>query len=168
MKIWHTNIIMKQKKKLILIIVAILIIAIIAVYFISSNKEENTNILNEENTQDGIGLIDMNNTQNVNIVNGEKQNNSENLLKDREFDGLLIKEIQLYTQNGMTEFTAKVINDTGKDFSGKIVNLKFTNKDGSDYAQLEVYMPEIKAGGTNFINAATTADIANAYDFSIE
>lgn len=160
---------MKEKKKLILIIAVILIIAMIAIYFISSNKEkENTNIPNGENTQDGIGLIDMNNTQNVNIVNGEKQNNSENLLKDREFDGLLIKEIQLYTKNGMTEFTAKVINDTGKDFPGKIVNLKFTNEDGSDYAQLEVYMPEIKAGGTNFINAATTADIANAYDFSIE
>ena len=29
-------------------------------------------------------------------------------------------------------------------------------------------MPDVKNGGTNTIDASTTADIANAYDYTIE
>lgn len=68
----------------------------------------------------------------------------------------------------VTSFTATVKNNSTKDFVGGIVKITFTNKDGSNYAELEASIPQITAGGINAINAGTTADIANAYDFTIE
>ena len=49
-----------------------------------------------------------------------------------------------------------------------MVVIRFVNEDGSDYAQLEVLIPTVKAGETTSIDASTTADIANAYNFTIE
>ena len=69
---------------------------------------------------------------------------------------------------GISNFTATVQNDSPVDFAGGVAKIKFINQDGSDYAELEVYIPELKVGTTNTIDAGTTADIANAFDFSIE
>ena len=110
----------------------------------------------------------MNNTENAKIENGVKENTSENISKDRKLGNLSITDIKLSAQDGVTSFTATVKNDSNKDFAGGIVKISFTNKDGSNYAELEAYIPEIVAGGTNAINAGTTADIANAYDFTME
>ena len=111
----------------------------------------------------------MNNTENAKIENGVKQNTSENILKDRNLNGIAITEIKLSAQQeGLSYFTATVQNNTSKDFKGGVAKITFTNKDGSVYAELEVYIPEMKAGAKNSIDAATTSDIANAYDFSIE
>ena len=41
--------------------------------------------------------------------------------------------------------------------------LRYTINSPFDYR-----IPEVKAGETNTINASTTADIINAYDFTIE
>lgn len=166
---------MKEKKAKInfkLIIVIILIIAIIVgiIIFINKNKQqEQVNEQQEEMLeQEQIGQIDMNNTENAKIEDGVKQNTSENILKDRDLNGIAITEIQLNAQEGLSHFTATVQNNTSKDFAGGVAKITFTNQDGSLYAELEVYIPEMKAGATNAIDAATTADIANAYDFSIE
>lgn len=162
---------MKNKKKTILIIIIVLIIAIAGIiYFVYKNikKEEAPNDNEIETNQDDHPLIDMSNTENINIIEGEKQNNSVHILSERRYEGLLITEVQLATENGISKFSAKVVNDTETDFSGKIVILNFFGEDGFCFADMEAYIPEIKAGRTNYINAATTADIVNAYDYIIE
>lgn len=162
---------MKNKKKIMIIIVIVLIIAIVGgIYFVSKNikKSKIENNSKTENNQEEYSLIDMENTENVNIIDGEKQNNSVQILSERRYEDLLITEIQLATENGISKFSAKVVNNTEKDFPGKIVVLNFINEDRIAFAKMEAYIPEIKAGGTNSINAATTADIVNAYDYIIE
>lgn len=163
----------KINKKVILpIIIIIIIIAIIAGVIITKNKkqEENNNTNNETyigDTEIASGLIDMNNTENAKIENGVKENTSESLAKDKKIDGIEMTDIKLFAQEGISDFSATVKNNTGNDFAGGIATVSFINKDGSEYATLEVYVPELKNGSYNTINAATTADITNAYDFTI-
>ena len=171
---------MKKNKKINFknIIALLVIIAIITVGIIiykNSKKEEQgqeQEKIQEETAQQEstkqIELIDMNNTENAKIENGIKQNTSKNILKDRDLNGISITEIQLNAQEGLSHFTATVKNNTATDFAGGVAKITFTNKDGSVYAEMEVYIPEIKVGATNAIDASTTADIANAYDFNIE
>lgn len=165
---------MKNKKvnfKIIAIVIAIFIIIILGVILYKNKtktKQEQNENQQETTEQERIGLIDMNNTENAKIENGIKQNTSQNILKDRNLNGIEITEIQLNAQEGISHFTATVKNNTSKDFAGGVAKITFTNKDGNTYAELEVYIPEMKTEATNSIDASTTADIANAYNFSIE
>lgn len=159
-----------NQKSIIILIVAIIIIAtIVGTIIYQKNKNKNTQQKQQQETErDNSGLIDMKNTENAKIENRVKENTSENIAKDRKLENLSITNIKLIAQGGVTAFTATVKNDSTKDFAGGIVKITFTNKDGSNYAELEAAIPEIVAGGTNAINAGTTADIANAYDFTME
>ena len=163
---------MKKIFYLITIIISILVILLIIVtgviIYKNNSKVNNNQSGQQENQDETESLIDMNNTENAKIENGVKENTSENISKDRKLGNLSITDIKLSAQDGVTSFTATVKNDSNKDFAGGIVKISFTNKDGSNYAELEAYIPEIVAGGTNAINAGTTADIANAYDFTME
>lgn len=164
----------KMNKKGIITIIAILVILLIigvvigVIIYKNNSKVNNNQSGQQENQDETASLIDMNNTENAKIESGVKENTSENISKDRKLGNLSITDIKLSAQDGVTSFTATVKNDSNKDFAGGIVKISFTNKDGSNYAELEAYIPEIVAGGTNAINAGTTADIANAYDFTME
>lgn len=159
-----------NQKSIIILIVAIIIIATIVgtIIYQNNKNKKNQQEQRQETEQDSSGLIDMKNTENAKIENGVKENTSENIAQDRKLESLSITNIKLIAQGGVTAFTATVKNDSTKDFAGGIVKITFTNKDGSNYAELEAAIPEIVAGGTNAINAGTTADIANAYDFTME
>lgn len=162
---------LKKMKKNILIILLVIIVLIIGIIFINKKrniKENEQTITQEETNEFNVNLIDMNNTENAEIKDGIKENNSQKLLAEREVQGLQITDIRLKAENGISNFTATVKNNTGKDYPGGEIIIKFINKDGSPYAELEAYMPDVKNGGTNTIDASTTADIANAYDYTIE
>ncbi len=157
----------KQKNIIWLVLLLLLIVIIVVGIIVYKNKNKQPE-KQQEIEKDELSLIDMNNTENAKVENGIKENTSENVLRDRKIENLSVTEIKLSAQDGVTSFIATVKNDSNQDFEGGIVKILFTNKDGSNYAELEAYIPEIIAGGTNSINAGTTADIANAYDFTIE
>ena len=162
-----------KKKKIspkVVLAIVLLVILLLAGLIIHKNntKTKNNQTEQQENQDETVSLIDMNNTENAKVEGGVKENTSENIAKDRKLGNLSITDIRLVAQDGVTAFTATVKNDSNKDFAGGIVKIAFTSKDGSNYAELEAYIPEIVADGTNSINAGTTADIANAYDFTME
>ena len=161
-----------NKKGIITIIISILVILLIIVtgviIYKNNSKVNNNQSGQQENQDETASLIDMNNTENAKIESGVKENTSENISKDRKLGNLSITDIKLSAQDGVTSFTATVKNNTSKDFAGGVAKITFTNKDGNTYAELEVYIPEMKTEATNSIDASTTADIANAYNFSIE
>lgn len=162
----------RNEKKIIILLVVVMIITLTILVQMKKyqNVKNNDEKLKQqqENQDETVSLIDMNNTENAKIESGVKENTSENISKDRKLGNLSITDIKLVAQDGVTAFTATVKNDSNKDFAGGIVKIAFTSKDGSNYAELEAYIPEIVADGTNSINAGTTADIANAYDFTME
>lgn len=167
----------KNKKILVIALIFVVVIAII-VFFVMRNSDNNNNNVNSaginstsgqgKTDQEQFSLMDMNNVENVKIKDGVKENNSEALLKDKTFSNMKVTNIRLFAEKGLTNFTAKVENNTKTDFKERKITIVFTNKDGSEYARLEGFLSDIKAGESNMIDASTTADLSNAYDFTIE
>lgn len=159
----------------VIILVVIIAAVIIGSILLNKNKDENNNQVNNTINQSGQNdsnssgsLIDMNNKENVEIKDGEKINNSAKLREEKQYAGMVIKDINLYTRaEGMTDFNATVENSSGKDFSSQKIIIRFLNKDGSEYARLKAYLGDVKAGASTKIDASTTADVSNAYDFEI-
>ncbi len=167
----------------VIILIIVLIIVLVGIIFILNKKKikifnrgENTS---EQTNMDDSGenggveasdtsLIDMSNTENVEIVQGEKVNNSNKVTKDRDLNGLKLTNINIQTENSISVFTADVKNDTGSKFNGGAIKLTFINSEGEEYANFEAWIPEIEAGENNNINAGTTMDIVNSSDMKIE
>ena len=175
----------KSKKRTNRPLILLIIVAIIAVgvtYWLKVIKDNNDAKQNNNNSgtsttqeeqaevpeqEEGV-LIDMNNTTNAKVENGEKVNTSSELYTEKTFQGMAIKDINLKTENYISTFTATVENNSGADYAGGKITIVFTNQDGSEYYKLNTILPQIKNGETNEISAQTTADIINAYNFSIE
>lgn len=173
----------KVKLSLIILIVVIVILVLIGVIcFINRDKikifngDNNTseqanmdnNGENDGEEASGTSLIDMSNTENVKIVEGEKVNTVDKITKDRDVEGLKLTNIKIQTENSISMFTADVKNETGSKFNGGAIKLTFINSEGEEYADFEAWVPEIEAGGSNTINAGTTMDIVNSSDMKIE
>ena len=166
----------KNKKILIAIFLIIILIIIITYTLIpKTNKKENTNQVENNQTEQEVeqempeySLIDMNNTENAKINGGSKENTSVKLAEEKTYKGMKVKNIKLIAEGGVTRITATVENTTTTNYEGGGITIIFTNQDGSEYARLEGLLPAIEAGKSNELDAGTTADIANAYDFRIE
>ena len=155
----------------IIILIAVIIIIVLVGYMINKNKgQEETSKNNQQTTEQvsEVSLIDMNNTENAKVEEGIKENTSKKLLEEKEYKGLKIKNIELKAEGGISKLTATIENKSGEDYSGEKVNIVFENKDGTEYARLEAVLPAVDNQKTNEIDAGTTADIANAYNFKIE
>ena len=172
----------KNKKKtitinpLLIIIILILIIVLASVIILKKdNKKEKTNQIENNQTEQEVeqetpeySTIDMNNTENAKINGGIKENISTKLAEEKTYKGMKVKNIKLIAEGGITRLTATVENTTTTNYEGGGITIIFTNQDGSEYARLEGLLPAIEAGKSNELDAGTTADIANAYDFRIE
>ena len=159
----------------IIILIAVILIIVLIGYMVNKNKgQEGTSKNNQQQTSEQgeqvseVSLIDMNNTENAKVEEGIKENTSKKLLEEKEYKGLKIKNIELKAEGGISKLTATIENKSGEDYNGEKVNIVFENKDGTEYARLEAVIPAVDNQKTNEIDAGTTADIANAYDFKIE
>ena len=166
----------KNKKILIAIFLIIILIIIITYTLIpKTNKKENTNQVENNQTEQEVeqempeySLIDMNNTENAKINGGSKENTSVKLAEEKTYKGMKVKNIKLIAEGGITRLTATVENTTTENYEGGGITIIFIKEDGTEYARLEGVLPAIDSGKTNELDAGTTADIANAYDFRIE
>lgn len=169
----------KRDRLFLVIIVAVVVIAIACIAFFTLNKKDNDvkdpNDNNQQQTQDpnqqpnneNNNSTDLSNTENVTVTNeGEKINNSEELAKEKTFDGMIIRDISLSAKGGLTSFFATVVNESGKDQTARPIQVIFTNNAGEE-SVLEAYLSDVKAGGTTYIDASTTEDLSNAHDFKI-
>ncbi|MEG0872556.1 MAG: hypothetical protein RSE00_01045 [Clostridia bacterium] len=161
----------KRDRTILIAIIAVVTIAVIVIviFAVKAKKDD----MKKGGTDNNPGTQQQSNepvnTENVEVkTDGTKENNSSKLKEDKEFEGMAIKDIKLNAQGGLTNFTAKVENKTGKDFDGKPVIIVFTGKDGKEVSTLEAYVGQTKAGGSSMIDASATADLSNAFDFSIK
>ena len=159
----------------IIILIAVILIIVLIGYMVNKNKSQEGTIKNnqQQTSEQGeqvseVSLIDMNNTENAKVEEGIKENTSKKLLEEKEYKGLKIKNIELKAEGGISKLTATIENKSGEDYNGEKVNIVFENKDGTEYARLEAVIPAVDNQKTNEIDAGTTADIANAYNFKIE
>lgn len=173
--------VMSRNQLFFIIIVIVVVLCFVVGAIVLNSKNDNTKpgedgsidnsqADNGDNTiVDGsAGTIDFNNRENATVNNGVKENISEKLKEDKTFSGMKITNMVLKAEGGISSFTATVENTSGSDFKSQGIVIKFVNKDGSTYTDLEGIIGDVKAGETTMIDASTTADIINAYDFSIE
>ena len=160
-----------------IIILLVIIIVVCVIIFKKDNIQEKIKEIGKNTTEESqeieqempeYSLIDMNNTENAKIEGGTKENTSTKLAEEKKYKGMTIKNIKLVAEGGVTRLTATVENTTKNNYEGGGITIIFTNADGSEYARLEGVLPAIDSGKSNELDAGTTADIANAYDFILE
>lgn len=161
---------------LFIVIIMIAIVIVVCVILAKKDKiKEKVEQLGKNEAEQEIeqempeySLIDMNNTENAQIKEGTKENTSAKLAEEKEYKGMKIKNIKLVAEGGVTRLTATVENTTSQNYEGGEITIIFTNADGSEFARLEGILPAIDSGKSNELDAGTTADIANSYNFRIE
>lgn len=164
----------KKNLRIVLIVIIVLVILAItgvSIYFLVKNNKDIDELGNKQkgnNEEESTSLMNYENMNNVELIDGEKKNNSKALLEEKEFKGLKIKDIKLEEIKETTNFRAKLENNTDKDFKSCIIVLIFMNEDGTEYARLEGAIPDIPQGKSTILDASTTSDLTNAFDFRIE
>lgn len=101
----------------------------------------------------------------VNVLSdGTKENTSEKLKEDKNFDGLDITEIKLIENNQLTKLTGIITNNTDKikgDYTAKII---FVDSKNNELSEMGFYIKQLQPGESTVLNASTTFDYSNAYN----
>ena len=149
-----------MNKKIIYMLIAIIILSIgLGVFFVLKEKNKAENNVEE---QQGLKI----NTNNTKIVDGEKVN--IDIDKSMQIENLTLTNIILQTEQDTCKFTADVLNKATEKFIGGTVVIAFRDKNGTIISFMETIIPEIQPGESTKINTATTADVVNASNVTIE
>ena len=158
--------------KVSIIFIGILIITIIAFAIILNIKQKQNTTKNEQKLQEQENIIE-NTTKQVSefseqLPNGVKVNTSEKVSESKELNGLILSNIQLTEDGGITTLLAEVKNNTGKKTESKKVTIEILDKDGNVITDFEGFIDAMDINDTVKLNASITGDVSNAYDFRIK
>lgn len=98
------------------------------------------------------------------LSDGTKENTSEKLKEDKNFDGLDITQINLTENNQLTKLTGTITNNTEKikgDYTAKII---FVDSKNNELSEMGFYVKTLQPGESTVLNASTTFDYSNAYN----
>lgn len=152
----------KEKKRLlILIVVAIIIILVLFLVRAALNNKNNQGSQNLSNSEAGSEYTAL-------YSDGSKLNISSKLKENKNYQNVTISNIQLTTVNGTNRLLANVTNNTSTSLDAQDISLIFVDDKGNTIATVPGVIPALNAGETAQLNASTTKDIINAYDFRIE
>ena len=147
-----------KSKRILLVAVIIILIIICIIFFTQRNNENNISNTNQnETTQSYVEEIEP----------GVKINKSTKLNEAKDVNGLLITNIQLTTESGMTTLLADVINNTGSKTEVQTVDITLLDNNGQELTTVTGIISELEAGATTQLNIAMTSDYINAYDFKV-
>lgn len=132
--------------KKIFIVIILIIIIISGIFFIKSKNEIKNNEVNDNN----------------------RTNISEEFLKEKEYFGMQIKNIEYEEKDGITHFSAIVVNNSGQDYNGGNIKIVLMNSEGKDYDKINTVLLPIKSGKTGKIDANITKNLMDAKNFRIE
>ena len=151
----------KSKGAFIVCIVAIVLI-IIMLLVKGGNKEPEQNNINNNTTQNKLTeeFVKVN-------ENGAKENTSTQLKKTKKVAGLELTNIRLVENGGITQLLADAKNTTNSTIEEMDIIVTAIDKNGNSLAEFEASVYGVAAGATTTLNAGITADIANAYDFTV-
>ena len=156
----------KDKTAIIIIAIAIILIIVLLVVKNSNKEEEPQQPLPQQ--QENVTTNEVE-EEYVNVQgDGTKVNISDKLAETKTIDGLEISNIQLTEKDNVSLILADVKNPTNETKGNFAVKLTILDDAGNELASVSAYIGEIPAGETQQLNTSTTADFANAYDFTVE
>lgn len=140
----------------VLIIVLIIVIIVIAINMKKDNNTETT-ASTEQGEKTALGYVEE--------IDGVKVNKSTKLNAAKDVNGLLITNIQLTSESGMTNLLADVTNNTGAKTEVKTVSITLLDEQGNELTTVTGILDELEVGETTQLNIAMTSNYVNAYDF---
>lgn len=145
------------------ILIGIGVIILVAVIIVLVARNSNKRVIKTATNE-----IDMNNTENVEIIDGKKVNNSEEIKMKKNVEDLTCKITELSATSSKAKVVMEVTNNSNEEFAGKEVTIVFYEKEGRVYGQLKSYIGKIGAGEKIQVEVTTTLDVTNAYDYTVE
>ncbi len=145
----------KNYKKTITKIIIYIIILIISIATII--KVKNLNVISDK-------ILDKKSTE----VQSSSINISDELKKEKEFQGMIIKDINISRENGITNLTANIENNTENKFEEREIKIIFQNEDNTQISILKTKLKTIEKGEAAELNISTSLDLTPAYNFKIE
>ena len=165
----------KVKDKGAIIVCAVAIVLIIVLLVVKGgqkNNDENTNQNTNKQIENSVTEPTQDNTTVEKYVqesaNGGKVNTSEQLKKTKTIDGLEISDIRLVENGNLSQIVANVKNPTSETKGNFDILITALDENGNKLLSLTGVIDTVKPGETVQLNASVTADIANAYDFTVE
>ena len=153
----------KEEKRMILILIIVGIIIITTLFLITQR-----NTTEEEKKEE----VEQNITEEEQLVqeleDGTQLNISTQLNKEKEFQGLRIKNIQLTNKENKTELIADIENVTNQDTKAMLVDVILYDEQGNEITTLGGRISPIKAGKTMQFSISAMINYANAYDFKLQ
>lgn len=153
----------KKEKQMIAILIVVTIIIIAIVYFVTrsnkTNNGKNNNQLEDSNkvVEEYVQLLD----------DGTKLNTSTKLNETKNVNGLSIGNIQLTMNGGETTLLADVTNNTGRDLGITAIDIVLLDKEEKEIVTIGGMIGNVKNSESVKLQAGTTLDFANAYDFKV-
>lgn len=99
--------------------------------------------------------------------NRNEMNLSEEFKKEKEFEGMVIKDITMKREDGITYFSANIENSTDKKFEEKDIKIIFQREDLSQMSILKTHLQNMEPGESVNIQLSTSANLMEAYTFKI-
>ena len=151
----------KKEKKMLLILVLVGVVIVGIIYFATRPKEEKASskvdMTDNKVKEEFVQVLD----------DRSKLNISTKLNETKKVNGLEIGNIQLSMTGGETTLLADVKNNSGKDLGVTLIDITLFDKNGGEITTINGIVGDVKAGETVKLEASTTLDFANAYDFKV-
>ena len=155
-----------EKRWIVLLIAVVLIAVILIVALVNANGRDNVT----ENPNNGETSQNVQDEEQytAELGDGTKINTSEDFNKTKTYGDLEITNIQFTNKDGMTVLLADVTNKGTSTHEEEIVTIKILGENGEVLDELHPVLGKVEPGETIELNAGTSADVANAKDFTIE
>ena len=162
---------MKQnEKKMIIILLVILIVALI-IYFIAiseKNKEKTPNTNTNISTNNNMPAQENKTEEFVEeLEDGTKINTSSKLKETKTVADLTVGNISFVYRNGKSQVIADVVNNSGSKTGVMEVTITLFDRNGKQLSKMNGLIGALEPGESTQLDMGTTADVSNAYDFTI-
>lgn len=145
-----------QEKRMILILIIVSILIITIVWCVTRNKE--TEVVESTNKEEFVEVLE----------DGTKLNISDKLNETKRVENFEIGNIQLTDKNGVSVLLADVKNVSETSTDWTIITITLIDRIGNTIQEIEGVIKDLQPGETTQLNAATSADYANSYDFKVK
>lgn len=152
----------KEKRGVIVLVIVALVIMFCIRACAKRKINENNKIMTNSN-------IENQEKYTIQLDDGTKLNNSEELKDIKKYRTIEISDIQVTSADGNTTILANAKNTGNDTFEREIVTIVLIDEDGMQVAEIPAVIPKIEAGRTGKINAnVSSADVSNIKDFEIK
>lgn len=145
-----------QEKRMILILIIVSILIITIVWCVTRNKE--TEVVESTNKEEFVEVLE----------DGTKLNISDKLNETKRVENFEIGNIQLTDKNGVSVLLADIKNVSETSTDWTIITITLIDRIGNTIQEIEGVIKDLQPGETTQLNAATSADYANSYDFKVK